>query len=149
MLGWKKQANLLPPTLKSNLDHENPWISTDSIIQIATTFLDNTGNADCTIDRLDYRVSKGIVKVLYSNCFLELQIDGKSGKVLSQNRRTSDFIERLHDGSIIDYLFSDKNQIFKLLYTTWVSVSLIILSVSGFFLWYNPGRIRRLKKSDI
>jgi hypothetical protein len=147
LLGWKKQTGLVPQTLKSTLNDTSPWISTDSLMQIVNKHLSDSNRPDCKVDRLDYRVQKGVIKVIFSGCFLEVQLDGKTGEILSEKQRYSDIIERIHDGSILDYFLDDRNQFFKLLYTSWLSISLIILSVSGFFLWYNPGLIRKRKKS--
>ena len=148
LLGWKKQTGLVPQTLKSTLNESRPWLSTDTLLQIVNKHLLDSKRQECKVDRLDYRVQKGVIKVIFSGCFLEVQLDGKTGEILSEKQRYSDIIERIHDGSILDYFLNDRNQFFKLLYTSWLSLSLIILSVSGFFLWYNPGLIRKRKKNQ-
>ena len=64
---------------------------------------------------------------------------------MSVSRRNSDIIEKIHDGSILDFWVNTKNDEIKLFYTTIVSLSLILLSFSGFWLWYNPKRIKKYK----
>ena len=51
--------------------------------------------------------------------------------------RADHFIERIHDGSIIEFYFS-QTDISKWVYSTLIGLGLIALSLSGFFLWYGP-----------
>jgi hypothetical protein len=67
-----------------------------------------------------------------------VQVDGTTGKILSVQKRHSDWIEHLHDGSLI-------GDGFKLLYTNFLGLSLIILALSGLFMWYIPKIIRKSK----
>jgi len=50
---------------------------------------------------MNVRPEDGIVKVLFKEGNWEVQLDGVSGEVLSVGRRHSDWIEKLHDLSII------------------------------------------------
>jgi len=97
------------------------------------------------VDRIDIRPDKGIAKVTFKTHFTEVQLDGFSGEVLSIGTRHSDWIEKVHDGSIVDfYLGGDEAT--KLVYSTLTALGLIFMSVSGFYLWYFPKVIRKLKK---
>ena len=91
------------------------------------------------VDRFDVRPSKGIVKVLFEKGYWEVQVDGTNGEVKSIARRHSDWIEALHDGSII-------NDFFKLISMNILGVGLLFLIGSGLWLWYGPKRLRWLKK---
>ncbi|MDX2302958.1 MAG: PepSY-associated TM helix domain-containing protein [Microscillaceae bacterium] len=147
LLGWKKQILLLPKTQKGNSIKSKNWLSIDTIQYIAARHAQHILKKDAQIDRIDIRPAKGVAKIIFLNHFTELQIDCTSGKILSVNRRNSDIIEKIHDGSIIDYWISTANDEVKLFYTTTVSLSLILLSISGFFLWYNPIRMRKIKQA--
>ena len=68
-----------------------------------------------------------------------MQVDGKSGEVLSIDKRYSDWIESLHDGSII----SDG---FKLVSMNFLGMGLLFLIFTGLWLWYGPRRIRIKKR---
>ena len=146
LLGWKKQLQLLPKTQSGLTANSEKWIHSDSVFKIATHFAQDVLKKDANIDRMDFRPSKGIVKILFENHFTELQIDLTSGEVISVSNRTSDIIEKLHDGSIFDYYIDTTNDAFKLFYTSSVSIGLILLSFTGFWLWYNPKRIRKQKQ---
>lgn len=146
LLGWKKQINLLPKTEKGESTQSAKWIKIDSIRTIAKNYAVNTLKADDEIDRINIRPQKGVAKIVFVSHFSELQIDCNTGKIMSVNTRKSDFIEKIHDGSIIDFLIKTPNDSFKLGYTTLLALGLILLSFSGFWLWYNPIRIRKQKQ---
>ncbi len=96
------------------------------------------------IDRIDFRPDKGIAKVLFKEHFTEIQIDGYTGEIISVSTRYDHLIEKIHDGSIIDFLFSDNN-LSKYTYSTLLSLALLTMSVSGLLLWYLPKKIRKQK----
>jgi hypothetical protein len=60
-------------------------------------------------------------------------------------KRNSDLIEDIHDGSILDRLF-ETGEKSMLGYTTIMGVSLFMLTLTGFWLWYGPKRLRKMKK---
>lgn len=141
LLGWKKDAAWIqPPTQKGTKDLTE-WLDIHELGALAQSALAEAhpDQADNNIDRLDVRPGKGIVKVLFENGYWEVQIDGNSGAVLSINKRYSDFIEHLHDGSII-------SDTFKLASMNVLGVSLMIMIISGIWLWYGPRLIRAKKR---
>jgi hypothetical protein len=71
-------------------------------------------------------------------------LDGFSGEVLSIGTRHSDWIEKVHDGSIIDFYLGGDETV-KLIYSTLTAIGLLLMSISGFYLWYFPKLIRKLK----
>jgi hypothetical protein len=145
LLGWKKQLELLPPTNKSKFT--GTWIPVDSISGIAERYLaDYAGIPSVKTDRMDIRPESGVAKITFTDSFWEVQIEGSTGKVLSVSKRYSDIIEKIHDGSIVDFYFGSDNQRVKLAFTTMMGSGLLLLSFTGLFLWLNPRKIRRLKK---
>jgi hypothetical protein len=146
LLGWKKQTNLLPPTQKGAQIQADKWLTIDSLQQIAVQFAEDSLHRSGVIDRIDIRPQKGIAKFIFENHFTELQIDCSTGEVLSVGQKTSDIIEKIHDGSIIDYFIKVDQDPFKLAYTTMASLGLVLLSISGFWMWYNPKRIKKMKQ---
>ena len=122
-----------------------PWISLDSLQSVARNYVENSLGKSSEIDRIDIRPQKGVAKVRFAHHFTEVQVDGKTGAILSVSHRSSDLIEMIHDGSILDYLLGFEQDTLKLLYTTLTSTGLILLSFSGFWLWYNPRRMRKAK----
>ncbi len=142
LLGWKKNSDLIqPPTQKGLSKTLEDWKSVAELIPIAQAALEEKVPAleDYTVDRLDFRPSKGIVKVLFEKAWWEVQLDCTSGEVLSIAKRHSDWIEALHDGSII-------SDTFKLVSMNLLGLGLALMIVTGIWLWYGPKVIRRLKK---
>ncbi len=146
LLGWKKHADLVPPTQTGAGTHTAAWISLDSLRHIAEAYAVNELKADSEIDRIDIRPAKGAAKIVYARHFTEVQIDVTTGEILSVRPRYSDLLEKIHDGSILDYFIGTSDDPIKVVYTTLVSTGLMTLSVTGFYLWYNPRRIRQRKK---
>lgn len=143
LLAWKKKVELLPPTLKTKVEKAQDWKSTSSLMKLAQEEIASR-DLNPEIDRLDYRPDKGIVKVTFTTHFTEVQLDGFTGEILSVATRHSDWIEKVHDGSIVDYYFG-QGEGAKLTYSSLTSFGLILMSITGFYLWRYPKVIRRLK----
>lgn len=139
LLGWKKNAELLQPaTQKGSSLLLTEWKGFDHIAQAAQHAVDSVVGKKIEIDRMDVRPDKGIIKVTFKEGYWEAQVDGASGKVLSVAQRHADWIEHIHDGSII-------SEPFKIIYTNYIGFGLLFLSLTGFWLWYGPRIIRKLK----
>lgn len=141
LLGWKKDVDLLqPPTNTGGSADVAEWVSYDQVVRSANRALDSVRHETSGIERIDARPDKGIIKVVYLN-YYEVQIDGKTGKALSVAPRHADWIEHIHDGSII-------GDAFKLIYTNYIGWGLLVMTITGFWLWYGPRRIRNLKEEQ-
>lgn len=141
-LALKKEVPLLqPPTTKGISKDLRDWLPLDQIDSIARVALyaAHPQQHQNPVDRLDVRPSKGIVKVLFKKGYWEVQVDGTDGKIKSIAKRHSDWIEALHDGSII-------NDLFKLISMNVLGFGVIFLILTGMWLWYGPKRFRLLKK---
>ncbi len=87
-----------------------------------------------------------MVKIVFADHYWAVQLDASTGQILHIEKRRADFIENLHDGSYFDKLTGNDGQVFKLGYTSIMGLSLLMLTISGFWLWYNPKRIRKKKQ---
>lgn len=142
LLALKKEVEIIqPPTQRGVSENLAEWKSLDEISAIAEKALHETypEQKENSVDRMDARPSKGIVKVLFEAGNWEVQVDGKSGEVKSVEKRYSDWIESLHDGSII----SDG---FKLFSMNFLGIGLLFLIGTGVWLWYGPRRVRMKKR---
>lgn len=142
LLGWKKDVELLqPPTQEGVTTDMAQWLPLSEMATLAIAGLDSAAAVqDNPIDRIEARLDKGIVKVIFLEGSWEVQLDNTTGEVLSVARRHSDWIEKIHDGSIVSDLF-------KLITMNILGLGLLIISVTGFFLWFYPRKIRRLKNN--
>jgi uncharacterized iron-regulated membrane protein len=141
LLGWKKNIETLQPkTFQGASENLIGWKSFAEIAEVSVLALDsileNPG-----IDRMDVRPDKGIVKVLFTEGYCEAQVDGTTGKVLSVAQRHSDWIEHLHDGSLIA-------EGFKVVYTNILGIGMVTLALTGLWLWYGPKVIRKAKEKS-
>lgn len=150
LLGIKKQTGLLAPTQKGVSSDLSTWVSLDSLHNNAVRYLhDSVSSAlSPTIDRIDIRPDKGIIKFTFKEHFKGLQLDGTTGELLAVETRKSDFIEKLHDGSMLDKVFGTGGDQSKMVYTLVMGASLCMLVLSGFWLWYGPKRLRKQKLSE-
>ena len=150
LLGWKKNSGglILPPSSTGISKDLKTWLPIDSLRGIAVRALHDSVSVSLSdeLERIDARPQKGMVKFVFADDYWEIQLDGTTGKVLLVERRRSDIIENIHDGTILDILFNTENDQFKLSYTTIMGLSLLMLTISGFWLWYGPKRLRKQKR---
>lgn len=137
LLDFKKQAAWIqPPTQRGSATELSlPWPQVLSAVKAIPEAQVNDWN---DIDRIDARPGKGVLKVRCASGW-EVQLDGASGAVLSSQKRRSDLIEELHDGS----WFHGKVKWFIFLPT---ALLLAILWATGLYLWWLPMRVRRNRR---
>jgi uncharacterized iron-regulated membrane protein len=139
-LGWKKNFDILqPPTLKGISVNMNDWKSAEELALSALASVDSLGLRQENIDRIEYRPTKGIAKVIFDTGSWEVQVDATTSAVLSLAKRNSDWIEKIHDGSII-------SEFFKVASMNVLGIGLLVLIFSGLWLWFGPKKIRKLKR---
>lgn len=150
LLGWKKNSGgiLLPQTQIGTSTDLKEWLPIDSLYSISRHILHDSVSTDLSteLDRIDIRQPKGSVKFVFSDHLWEIQLDGATGKPLHIGQRYADLIEHIHDGSIIDDWFGIKNGVFKLIYTTVTGLALLLFTITGFWLWYGPKRMRKTNR---
>ena len=150
MLGWKKHSNgyLLPETQRGSAAALEQWLPMHTLQANAQQAIIDSlpPGASTTVDRMDVRPGKGIVKVRFEGHHWGVQLDGATGEVLQVAKRRSDWMEALHDGSIVEAPLGIGGGYFKLIYTTVMSVALLLFTITGFWLWYGPKVLRRQKR---
>lgn len=150
LLGWKKHTGgyILPKSHKGTSIDLKDWLSYDTLHTLACQYLHDSVSSTLSLEleRIDARPDKGMVKFVFIEGFWGIQVDGATGKLLHIERRRSDFIENIHDGSILDYVFKTDDEQLKLIYTTITGIALLTFTVTGFWLWYGPKRLRRERK---
>lgn len=148
LLGWKKHSGgiILPASYKGTSTDLKDWLPIDSLHKNACIILRDSISPELSadLDRIDIRKDKGIVKFVFANHFQEIQLDGATGKLLGISTRRSDYIEKIHDGSILDFYLGIENGAIKLIYTSIMGIALLIFTITGFWLWYGPKRMKRM-----
>lgn len=147
LLGLKKNTGdlILPKTRTGTVDQFTEWQPLSTLETKVFDHLDAEGFKDLSIDRIDIRKGKGIAKFIFNEGLLEVQVDGSTGAILSTGKRYSDLLEDLHDGSVVDDLLDLPAGIFKLTYTIICGGALFIFTTTGFWLWYGPKYMKRLR----
>ena len=146
LLGWKKNSNglLLAKSYEGTSTELNEWLSIDSLHKKACAIVMDSVSKESSLelDRIDIRKDKGMVKFVFSEDFVGVQLDGATGNLLHLETRRADFVEKIHDGSILDYYFGTSGGIIKLVYTSIMGAALLLFTITGFWLWYGPKRMR-------
>lgn len=146
LLGWKKNSNgyIMAKSYTGSSTDLKDWLPVDSLYVLACNYLRDSVSPDLAtdLDRIDIRKDKGMVKFLFNKHFTGLQLDGATGQLLHIETRRSDYLEKVHDGSIIDF-YADSSGVFKLIYTSIMGVALLIFTITGFWLWYGPIRMKK------
>lgn len=152
LLGWKKHSGglILPKSYSGSSTDMRDWLSIDSLHSRACQYLHDSVSQDLALDleRIDVRPDKGMVKFVFVDQYWGLQLDCTTGDLLHIERRRSDFIENIHDGSILDYFFGTSKEQIKLVYTSVTGLALLTFTITGFWLWYGPKRMRRKSRKD-
>lgn len=147
LLGWKKHSGgfIMSKSYNGTSTNLKDWLPLDSLHTLANSYLLDSVSPQLSteIDRMDIRKEKGMVKFVYAHHYWGLQLDGATGKLLHVERRYSDLIENIHDGSILDNYLGTNNQQLKVFYTSIMGIALLIFTTTGFWLWYGPKRMRR------
>jgi hypothetical protein len=147
LLGWKKNSGglIMAKSYKGSSTDLKDWLPIDSLHKNACKILHDSVSPDLSLnlERIDIRKDKGMVKFVFTENFWGVQLDGATGKLLHLERRRSDFIEKVHDGSILDYYFDTSNGQIKLFYTSIMGIALLVFTITGFWLWYGPKRMRK------
>ena len=88
------------------------------------------------IDRMDVRPDKGYVKVRFDDpAWTEVTVDLATGRALLVGPRSDVFMEQLHSGELLGKRW--------VLLTDAAAVALVLLLVSGYWLWLAPRWRRR------
>jgi hypothetical protein len=148
LLGWKKHSGglILAKNYQGTSADFGSWLPMDSLYKNACLIHDSLfTKTPLKLDRIDVRKEDGMVKFIFNDGFWGIQLDGVTGRLLHVERRRADIIEKIHDGSIIDY-FLQTNGVFKLIFSTLSGISLLIFIITGFWLFHGPRRLKKLKQ---
>jgi uncharacterized iron-regulated membrane protein len=147
LLGWKKHSGglILSKSHIGTSTNLKDWLPIDSLHKKACTLFRDSISADLPLDldRIDIRKDKGMVKFIFAENYWGIQLDGATGKLLKIEKRRADFIENIHDGSLLDNYFDTSNGQIKVIYTSIMGLALLAFTITGFWLWYGPKRMRK------
>ncbi len=137
LLDFKKQLDWIqPPTQHGQVAALSlPW---NQVLEAVKAVPEVNVQGWDDISRIDARPGKGLLKVRCESGW-EVQLDGTSGEVLLSQKRRSDWLEGLHDGSWFHsnvkwFIFLPAGLLLGLLWAT------------GLYLWWLPVKVRRKRR---
>ncbi|MBL7649196.1 MAG: PepSY domain-containing protein [Candidatus Hydrogenedentes bacterium] len=152
LLGWKKHSGglILPRSHTGVSTDMTKWLSIDELTRRAFRIAREKIDPDMSLalERIDIRPEKGMVKYVFLDAYWGVQLDCTTGELLHIERRRSDFIENIHDGSIFDHYLGTSNEQIKVACTTVGGSALLMFSVTGFWLWVGPKRLRAGRRAS-
>lgn len=138
LLSVKKEFDVLqPPTAQGT----SPGLPATRLDQLLVAVKAEPGRSALTwsdIDRIDVRPDDGIAKLIL-NDRTEYQVDLHTLKVLQTGYRTSDFVETLHDFSVL----GDWG---KYLLSLPTGIALLVLWGTGAYMFVKPMLVKRRKR---
>ncbi len=128
----KKFAWMQPPPAEgAKIANASEIISVEQAVQAAYARGHKELQSLDDVNRVDYRPGDNIFKVISNEGYIEVQVDGRTGKVLSDSFRNYQLIEDIHDLSF----FAD-------LAHTWllpaVAIGLATLAITGITIFVTP-----------
>jgi uncharacterized iron-regulated membrane protein len=133
LLAIKKRAVWLqPPTNKGEqIERMSDVVSLDAVANAAFSAGLPELQTKNDIDRFELHVDKNIFKVTSKKGFREVQVEARTGRVLSTGHRNDSLTEQIHDMSFISPWLHD-----------WVlpavAVLLFLLGVTGIYMFFVP-----------
>jgi len=150
LLGWKKHSGgmILAKTHQGKSTNPQDWMPIHRLREKAVEIGRDRINPQLSdqIERIDVRADKGIVKFVFVEAYWGVQLDLTTGEMLQIERRWSDLIEHIHDGTLVDELLGIENGWFKLFYTSVMGMALLTFTITGFWLWYGPKQFRHINR---
>jgi len=137
LLTWKKDFHSLQP--KGPSGSSQTLVEALPLDRIASIASEHSKGQYGPIERFDVRPKKGLAKVRFEKEHYEIQIDLANGAILTEGKRRADLIEKIHDGSIVSDLF-------KKISMNFLGIGTVVLGLSGFWLWFGPRRIRKIRR---
>lgn len=147
LLGWKSafiKTVYDDPQVKTEKDYHQ-WLPLDTLEKMAVRFInEKTAQSFLSAESIQLRPAKGYISFLFKQNY-SVQLDGRTGKPVHAEQKNSGWIQDLHDGALLDQVFSVKNAIFRKSYSTIMALALLVLTITGFYLWYIPNKRKKEK----
>ena len=143
VLGWKDLfvSNIYTaPQKQEIMKPMRDWLPLDSLQTLASHALNQQVKAvsDLKPTSLNALPEKGIVRFNFKNLYT-VQVNAGTGAVMHIEKKASDVFIKIHDGALLDDLFSTKG-VFKTTYSSLMGLALLFLTFSGFWMRFMPKR---------
>jgi len=93
-------------------------------------------------EKVEIKLSKGTVIFYYKDAY-SIQLNGASGAPILIEKKFGGIIQDIHDGAILDSLLTNKLSLSKKVYSIIMGLSLLLLTITGTYMWYKPKMIKK------
>ncbi len=138
LLSVKKEFDVLQPPTAEGTSPGLPATRLDQLLVAVTAEPGRSALSWRDVDRIDVRAGDGIAKLIL-NDRTEYQVDLHTLEVLQTGYRTSDFVETLHDFSVL----GDWG---KYLLSLPTGIALLVLWGTGAYMFVKPMLVKRRKR---
>jgi uncharacterized iron-regulated membrane protein len=115
----------------------------DSLETIATSTLNEKANTKFKkSEKVEIKISKGTIMFYYKDAY-SIQLNGASGAPILIEKKFGGIIQDIHDGAILDSLVTNKSSLSKKVYSIIMGLSLLLLTITGTYMWYKPKMIKK------
>ena len=126
----------------------NLWLPLDSLqknaLQAKQQYSDDRSTK---IDKIEIRESVGAIVFGFKGNFY-VQVEGRTGKLVSVEKRYGGLIQDIHDGAILGDWTGLKSGFTKSIYSALLGGLLFFLTISGIYLWIKPILIKKNKMQN-
>ena len=115
----------------------------DSLEKMATSILNKKANTRfAKSEKVEIKITKGTVLFYYKDAY-SIQLNGASGAPILIEKKFGGIIQDIHDGAILDSLLTNKLSLSKKVYSIIMGLSLLLLTITGTYMWYKPKMIKK------
>jgi len=115
----------------------------DSLEKAAVTALnENAGTTFKKSEKVEIKISKGTVLFYFKDAY-SVQLNGETGMPTLIEKKYGGIIQDIHDGAILDSWIVNSFSGFKKGYSLIMGLSLLLLTITGTYLWYKPKMIKK------
>ncbi|MBX9733317.1 MAG: PepSY domain-containing protein [Chitinophagaceae bacterium] len=97
-----------------------------------------------TAENLQLKMAKGYISFAFKDNY-NVQLDGATGNIILIEKKYGSLIQDIHDGAIIGDVLHVKSGLSKTVYSVIMGCSLLLLTISGFYLWFKPKQLKKNK----
>lgn len=115
----------------------------DSLESIATNQLNQLAKTKFKkSEKAEVKIAKGAVIFYFKDAY-SIQINAKTGAPILAEKKFGGIIQDIHDGAILDSWITNKSSAFKKGYSIIMGLALLLLTITGTYLWYKPKSIKK------
>lgn len=103
---------------------------------------EKAGTAFKKSEKVEIKISKGTILFYFKDGY-SIQLNGETGMPLLVEKKYGGIIQDIHDGAILDSSIVNSFSGFKKGYSLIMGLSLLLLTITGTYLWYKPKMIKK------